>query len=146
MLGYLMSKNRDWNSRKSNLRCHFIMELGEKLTKSNILGRACNPYGFQIHIIRAIESMGVFVVRNTEASDISSTSGPNQSRKRGRFSYCPRSNDRKVNIIYSKCKHFVCEEHRVTNTTVTCAKTCQDDSAKQLCENMIMKWRKQFCK
>ena len=69
------------------------MELGKELTKSNILRRACNPYGFQIYIIKAIESIGVSIVRNTEASDIFSTSGPNQRRRRERCSYCPRSND-----------------------------------------------------
>ena len=46
------------------------MELGKELTKPNILRRACNPYGFHIHIIRAIKSMGVYVVRNAEASNI----------------------------------------------------------------------------
>ena len=81
-----------------------------------------------IHIIRAIETLGVFVIRNTEASDISSTSDPDQRRKRRRCSYCPRSNDRKVNILYSKCKRLACEEHRVINITVTCAKASQDDS------------------
>lgn len=121
-------KNRDWNSRKSNRRYHFLMELGKELTKPNVLRRACNPSGFHIHIVRAIESMGVSVARNTKASNISSTSRQLAKWKRGRCFQCPRNNDKKVNIICSKCKRFVCEQHRVTNTTMTCAKECEDDS------------------
>ena len=124
-----MCKNRNWNMKKPNRRYNFLMALGKELTKPNIVRRASNPNGFQIHILRAIESMGVSIVRNCEDSNTSSEARPEKRRKRGRCFQCPRSNDRKYSILCSKCNRFVCKQHRVTNTIVTCTRYCDDDSA-----------------
>ena len=124
-----MCKNRNWNMKKPNRRYNFLMALGKELTKPNIVRRASNPNGFQIHILRAIESMGVSIVRNCEDSNTSSEARPEKRRKRGRCFQCSRSNDRKYSILCSKCNRFVCKQHRVTNTIVTCTRYCDDDSA-----------------
>ena len=102
------------------------MELGKKLTKPNIMRRACNPIGFKLHIPRAIESMGFFVASNPECSS-SSRRRSNEKRKRGRCFRCSRKHDRKVATFCSKCKRFICEQHRVTNTTVACVRDCEGD-------------------
>ena len=121
-----MFKNRDWNSGKPNRRYHFLMALGKELTKPNILRRASNPIGFQIHVIRAIKSMGVSTGRISN-SCTSSEARPAERRRRGRCFQCPRSNDRKFSVLCYKCKRFVCEQHRVTETTVTCTRYCEAD-------------------
>jgi hypothetical protein len=69
------------------------MELGKELTNPNILRRVTNPNGLQLPVVRAIEAVGVYVARNTAAQSIPSTSGQQQSYKRGRCSYCPRSTE-----------------------------------------------------
>ena len=112
-----MLKNVNWNSRKSNRRYHFLMELGEELTKPNIMRRACNPISFKLHVRRAIESMGFSVASNPECSS-SPTRRSNEKRKRGRCFRCSRKDDRKVTAFCSKCKRFVFKQHRVNNTTV----------------------------
>ena len=121
-----MLKNKDWNQSKPNRRCRFLLELGKELTNPNILRRASNPNGLQLPVVRATEAAGVYVVPNTAAQSTTSTSGHQQSRKRGRCSYCPRSNDRKVITVCSECKRFICEKHSKTSTTVTCANDCSD--------------------
>lgn len=119
-----MSKNIDWNRGLKNRRYRFLLEIGEELTLPNIHRRANNPNGLHLPVVRAIEAVGVNVTGNATAKCASSTSQQHQIRKRGRCAYCPRNIDRKVNIVCSKCKCFVCETHRKTCTTVTCAKGC----------------------
>jgi hypothetical protein len=121
-----MLKNKDWNQSKPNCRYRFLLELDKELTNPNILRSASNPNGLQLPVVRAIEAAGVYVARNTAAQSTPSTSGQQQSRKRGRCSYCSNSNDRKVNTVCSECRSFICEKHRKTSTTVTCANICSD--------------------
>ena len=121
-----MLKNRDWNQSKPNRRYRFLLELGKEITNPNILQRASNPNGLQLPVVRAIEAVGVYGARYTAAQRSPSTSGQQQSRRRGRCSYCPRSNDWKVNTVCSECKRFICEKTRKTSTTVTCANDCSD--------------------
>jgi len=121
-----MLKNKDWNQSKPNRRYRFLLELGKELTNPNIPRRASNPNGLQLPVVRAIEAAGVYVALNTAAQSTPSTSGHQQSRKSGRCSYCPRSNDRKVITVCSECKRFICEKHSKTSTTVTCANDCSD--------------------
>jgi hypothetical protein len=61
--------------------------------KPKILQRASNPNGLQLPVVRAIEAAGVYVACNTAAQSTPSTSGQQQSYKRGRCSYCPRSTE-----------------------------------------------------
>jgi hypothetical protein len=121
-----MLKNKYWNQSKPNCRYRFLLEFGKELTNPNILRRASNPNGFPFPVVRATEVAGVYVARNTAAQSTPSTSGQQQSRKRGRCSYCPKSNNQKVNTVCSECKSFICEKHRKTSTTVTYANVCSN--------------------
>jgi hypothetical protein len=61
--------------------------------KPNIVRRASNPNGLQLPVVRAIEAAGVYVACNIAAQSTPSTWGQQQSHKRGRFTYCPRSTE-----------------------------------------------------
>lgn len=119
-----MMKNSNWNESKPNRRQKFLLELGRELMMPNIVRRASNPVGLQLPIIRAIESVGTSVNRTITSGSTQSTSEERINRKRGRCYYCQRNNDRKVNTTCSHCKRFVCEKHRKTITTTTCAEDC----------------------
>ena len=102
------------------------MELVKELMKPIIMRRACNPIGFTLYVRRAIESMGFSVASNPECSS-SSTRRSNEKCKRGRCFRCSRKDDRKVTIFCSKCKRFVCKQHRVTITNVAYVRDCEDN-------------------
>jgi hypothetical protein len=102
------------------------LELSKELTNPNILQMASNPNGLQLPVVRAIEAAGVYDACNPAAQSTPSTSGQQQSCKRGRCLYCSRSNDQKVNTVCSEYKCFICEKYRKTSITVTCANVCSD--------------------
>jgi hypothetical protein len=133
-----MLKNKDWNQSKPNRRYRFLLELGKEQTNPNILRMASNPNGLQLPVVNAIEAAGVYDARNPAAQSTPSRSGQQQSRKRGRCLYCPRSNDQKVNTVCSECKRFICEKHRKTSTNVTCVNVCSDGNTR-FCTIVLVK-------
>ncbi|KAG8238843.1 hypothetical protein J437_LFUL018606 [Ladona fulva] len=96
--------------KNETVRISIPFGLGKELTQPNILRRARNTIGLQLPVLRAIGATGAFVVGKTAEKSIPTTSGQQQSRKRGRCYYCPRKNDWKVNSICCECIRFVCEK------------------------------------
>lgn len=105
-------KNPDYK-KKTSSRKMFLQCLGKQLAKANmeqrILDLKNNP-----SVYRAIIACGINSPIQPELHiEIN-------EKKRGRCHLCPRSNDKKVNIKCSECKHFVCAIHRRTFSSIKC--------------------------
>lgn len=110
-----IENNPDWKKNSSSRRRSFLLQLGDDLARRNMKRRANYKYHHS-DIRSALSDCGINMQPNDQTATLP------QHRKRARCSVCPRKSDRKVNIICSKCKKYVCEDHRRKTETICCLK------------------------
>ena len=110
------------NSRKSDVRRLFILELGKAFCMNWISAREVKPYtALQPSVKRAMAFVkGRPVKKAKQDTQTAAVS-------KGRCHTCPRNKDKKTNIRCNLCSQFVCGEH--ATKCCVCAADCTVDNS-----------------
>ena len=110
-----ITKNPQWNEKKSHRRRLFLIELGYDLIQSHLDQRRHQPQAFQKNVRIAIQAIGLTVT--TSQPNTVSTATVKQ-----RCHLCPRERDRKVITHCSSCNVSCCPDHHKDICTM-CSET-----------------------
>jgi hypothetical protein len=103
-------KYPNWQQKKSNQRCHFLLSVGEEMVRPH-LKRIANTGNFNRYI------SSVMRAGCRTSSEIEKKIG---GRWCGRCAICLTAKDRKTDWKCYQCSEWVCKDHCVKPIEVTC--------------------------
>ena len=95
----------NWNLNKHHKRRLFLKQLGRELVNPEINRRIQYPLTLHAGVKEALKSLGVAIPH----PQLQQPAAPSLKR----CLFCPRSSDRRTQIICNNCKLNCCKEHQI---------------------------------